>query len=339
MQRRYKPDFCFNSSDIYKFSNPKKWGLTKKIALSITSDGGLQYTCAMIFLHYMWYVLLDIIENNVTFEFPLLGKDKAYLFVKAVDGEEFKKLYALGKFSDIDFIKTGFTGFQICFKWNTKNGWHEKWCYISWRLKNYFIAKINNGTKYDSTETVYCERYLDAIYNEFPQLSIKQLEKLVKYGLRMFYLYNKKGGDIYLRNYSYVAYFGRVFYSSLKFSYYRKIKLQIKYRVMYLLAHKPFTGKYYFGLKQEDFDKIKYKKGGHRRRKNFHFDRLYLFKIPEECECFGYKYIFEIDFKEDVGCMYRWDNATVRCPRMILKYNKITKKHEPVSNVEKEWKS
>lgn len=45
----------------------------------------------------MFLVIDDIIENNVTFEFPLKADAKAELYVKTFMGEDFRVLYQLGK--------------------------------------------------------------------------------------------------------------------------------------------------------------------------------------------------------------------------------------------------
>lgn len=98
----------------------------------------------------MFLVIDDIIENNVTFEFPMKGDLKAELYVKTFMGEDFRVLYKLGKWAGIDFLKSEFTGYQIYFKYKTRNGTlREKPVYITRRSgKDKFYQKINEGKKY-----------------------------------------------------------------------------------------------------------------------------------------------------------------------------------------------
>lgn len=58
-------------------------------------------------------VLNDIIENNVTFQLPGLGYYKGKIHMEPIKGEEFMDLRAKGKFANIDFLETFFTGYQM----------------------------------------------------------------------------------------------------------------------------------------------------------------------------------------------------------------------------------
>ena len=51
----------------------------------------------MVFTYFIYQVVLDIIENNVTFEFPLKGRARAEFYVKVFQGEDFQRLYKAGK--------------------------------------------------------------------------------------------------------------------------------------------------------------------------------------------------------------------------------------------------
>ena len=104
----------------------------------------------MVFTYFIYQVVLDIIENNVTFEFPLKGRARAEFYVKVFQGEDFQRLYKAGKWPDIDFLNSEFTGYQIYFRYKTKNGQEkEKPVYISHKnARDIFHQKINEGKKY-----------------------------------------------------------------------------------------------------------------------------------------------------------------------------------------------
>ena len=67
-------------------------------------------------LKWVDLVLLDIIKNNITFEFPMTGGYSASIYVKCFQDEDFRKLYSGGKFLGIDFIASEFKGYQIFYQ-------------------------------------------------------------------------------------------------------------------------------------------------------------------------------------------------------------------------------
>lgn len=62
-----------------------------------------------VFLYAIYLVLLDIIENNVTFVLPT--SKRAQIQMQAVTGDAFVKARKNGKFKEIDFIKSNYTGY------------------------------------------------------------------------------------------------------------------------------------------------------------------------------------------------------------------------------------
>lgn len=58
-------------------------------------------------------ILTDIIENNVTFKLQGFGYQGGEIHMEAVQGEDFKKLQAKGKFKGVDFLESLFTGYQM----------------------------------------------------------------------------------------------------------------------------------------------------------------------------------------------------------------------------------
>ena len=145
---RYYTGFCFTSRDLFENWNYKQLGIGPKIYRD-------KYHCecpieflAKIFLYYMFFVLLDIIENNVTFVLPLKGNRHAMIHVKVFDGDLFQKLYSRGKFMGIDFLSSLFKGYQLFFSYNYRGGEREKPIYINNKMKQLFYSYINNGKVY-----------------------------------------------------------------------------------------------------------------------------------------------------------------------------------------------
>lgn len=144
----YKTGYCFTSRDLFEGWDYLSLGIKKKVYYHTYHFQSLDYFIASIFLYYMYLVLLDIIENNTTFVFPLKGNRHAMIHVKVFDGDEFQRLYAGGKFIGIDFLSSLFKGYQLYFRYNYRGGEREKPIYINNKMKELFYGYINNGKEY-----------------------------------------------------------------------------------------------------------------------------------------------------------------------------------------------
>ena len=56
-------------------------------------------------------IVEDIIENNTHFLLPTLGTNEAYLYMNKTSGNNFKKAVKHGKWRDVDFLTSNFTGY------------------------------------------------------------------------------------------------------------------------------------------------------------------------------------------------------------------------------------
>lgn len=97
-------------------------------------------------------MLNDIIENNVTIELPSLLYYKGQIHFEPIKGEEFEKLREKGKFSNIDFLETLFTGYQL---YLYISGKHDTFLarrkfpiYMNSFYKNKLETLVNEGKTY-----------------------------------------------------------------------------------------------------------------------------------------------------------------------------------------------
>lgn len=102
---------------------------------------------ASILIYCFHLILLDIIENNVTFVLPVVSR-RASIFVKPITGRTFEHLYRMGSFEGLDFLKTNFIGYRLCFQYQTKESVKEKPIYIDKTLKQRLYDNANNGMIY-----------------------------------------------------------------------------------------------------------------------------------------------------------------------------------------------
>jgi len=147
------------------------------------------------------------------------------------------------------------------------------------------------------------EDYYDRIKEKFPELTEKQISKILTFGFRSFYTCNLYGGDVLSKSPYLTVYCGQTFIDPYKFTKYRAMKLRVKLRVKYKKKNPIWNGYYYFGLTDEDFAYYKSQMNSTgRRRHKFHFKKLKFYKVLEEVltstVC---NHVFRMPFPLDVG--------------------------------------
>ena len=66
-----------------------------------------------VFREGVQQILDDIIENNVTFKIQGIGYQGGELHMEAITGSDFEHAKQYGKFQNIDFLESLFTGYQL----------------------------------------------------------------------------------------------------------------------------------------------------------------------------------------------------------------------------------
>lgn len=270
---KYKTGYCFTAPELFPNLKNREIKVPKEYYRVKVRSCKFLYGQVLTYAFYL--IIKDMIENNVTFLFPLFGNKEASLYIKSVDGEEFKYAYQRGCFAGIDWLQSNFTGYQIYMEWINGTYGNEKPIYISHNVKDIFYEKINSGKKYYATELVEIHKYWDAICERFPMLNLEQIKRIVVYGMQYFYTVTSYGGDVLLKSRYFTMYSGYFFSDELKFYEYWRKKTTTKLRIMYN-RKKEYNGYYYFGLTDELYQKQKDKKV-------MHFDRLLVFKLEKEC--------------------------------------------------------
>ena len=144
----YKTGYCFLTRDLFDGYNLKNLGLkTSYVQDKYHIKDFSDFVC-QVFTFFMYCVLVDIIENGVTFIFPLKGNRHAMIHVKVFGGEQFQRMYAGGKFMGIDFLNSMFRGYQLFFSYNSRTGEREKPIYISHNFRDILYGYINEGREY-----------------------------------------------------------------------------------------------------------------------------------------------------------------------------------------------
>ena len=144
---RYYTGYCFTAYDLFETFNKKQLKIRRDTVQNKYGVNKKQLFCASVLIYCFYLILLDIIENNVTFVLPT-GNKEAVLQVKQFEGDIFKKMRQRGCFDRIDVVMSNFKGYQIYFRYQLKDGYREKPIYINEKIKKLFIDNINNGKQY-----------------------------------------------------------------------------------------------------------------------------------------------------------------------------------------------
>lgn len=144
----YTTTHCMTSVDFFRKFNKKKIKLLKKEFCKAYKADDKQELSAKVFTYCLYLIMLDIINNNVIFALPSVFGNDSEIAMKTFQDEEFKKVYRLGKFNDIDFLQSGFKGYQIFYNYESNGNVKEKPIYINHKLKDIITKKVNNGKIY-----------------------------------------------------------------------------------------------------------------------------------------------------------------------------------------------
>lgn len=97
-------------------------------------------------------VIDDVIDNNVTFKVPSFGYYGGEIHFQAFKDQEFIDVRKKGKFKEIDFLATNFTGYQLYLFLHSKkdNFLHKRKfpIYFAGEQKKRFVQNVNGGKNY-----------------------------------------------------------------------------------------------------------------------------------------------------------------------------------------------
>ena len=277
--------------------------------------------CYRVFRECVKLIVDDIIDNDVEFRLPT-GSRKTSLLMHTYREEDFKRARQNGKFSEVDFLDSAFTGNQIIlYMYGHRNMPKTKQVYVNKELKQRITDYTHQKRVYYGKHPKTLKDYYDAIQAKFPKIPATDLHKILNFGWKSLYLINSYGGDVLIKDSGFWFYIGELRNDSLAhFEYYKK-KLRNKMRVMYNRKKIPWDGYYYFGLSEERYaEYVNSKKRRGRPRKYYEFGNVILYKMWDECSIAesGLKYFFKIPYPIDMGFTFYTDNLKTKEAEFIL---------------------
>ena len=149
MEQKFAMGHAFSGQDIFHNFPIKKLKMDYDLVKKVYSDGDKRSLATSIFIKGMQLIVEDIVENNVHFLLPTVGSNEAYLYMSKTSGNDFKKAFKSGKWRDVDFLTSNFTGYQLALtvkssKWPSK----EKPIYLDYKLKNRITELTTEGKRY-----------------------------------------------------------------------------------------------------------------------------------------------------------------------------------------------
>mgnify|MGYP006376706547 CR=1 FL=1 len=147
--KQYALGHAFNLDHIFMNFDLSKLKMSNDLCEEITGDRHRDVLVKRIFRSCVYLILNDIIDNNNTFQLPT-GARKADIHMRRIHGDEFKWARKNGKFKEIDFINSNFSGNELTLTMYNREGKpsREKPIYVDKCLKKKIIDNTNNGKQY-----------------------------------------------------------------------------------------------------------------------------------------------------------------------------------------------
>lgn len=149
MDQNFAMGHSFSSQELFHNFPIKKLKMDYDTVKKIYSDGDKRSLSASIFNKGMQLIIEDIIENNVYFLLPTLGTNESYLYMDKTSGNDFKKAIRQGKWRDVDFLTSNFTGYQLALSVKSKKRPEKKKSiYLGYKHKDRITELTNEGKRY-----------------------------------------------------------------------------------------------------------------------------------------------------------------------------------------------
>lgn len=138
---------AFNLKELFNFLDFKKLKLSTATSMKLVGSRHKELVACKIMAYCVKLVIDDIIHNNATFSLPT-HKRKAFIKMKKVEEENFVKGRRKGKWSDVDFLMSDFSGYQMTLFYMSGSVMKYKSVYVDPKRKKLITEYTNNGKQY-----------------------------------------------------------------------------------------------------------------------------------------------------------------------------------------------
>lgn len=141
-----KIGYALNASDLFKKFNVNRITTHYSILKKFYKTMEKKEMAVKIFIYGVRLILLDIIDNNVTFVLPTVKRGQIQM--KSVYGDQFISGRKNGCYQDFDFMETNHTAYHLEFRFQKKGWFKKKPIYVNRELKNKISENANKGMRY-----------------------------------------------------------------------------------------------------------------------------------------------------------------------------------------------
>lgn len=143
----YAVGYALGLKDLFKNLSFKKLKMSVAVCQKLIKNRHKEIIMAKVMKLCIKLIIDDIIYNNATFKLPT-GKKKAFLYMKKTSDDNFVGARKNGKWKDVDFLASNFSGYQMAFKYQTGGVMRERPVYLDSSNKKLITDKTNEGKQY-----------------------------------------------------------------------------------------------------------------------------------------------------------------------------------------------
>lgn len=155
--------------------------------------------------------------------------------------------------------------------------------------------------------------YVKVVSEQFPQLTEKEIKKIITFGFRMYHYVNKMGCDVLIKDditTKYTMFTGVLGYCPMKHYNIGLFKWRMKERMLYRLKKIEWDGYYYFGVNEIKYQEIR-SQIENKKKRNIQIGKISLYKVLKEIQHdHSVKHIFKVKYPTDCGYKFIIDKYT-----------------------------
>ena len=194
-------------------------------------------------------IMNRILDEKVRFKIPSVPE--AYIDFEIVTGDDFISQRQNGRFQNVDFIESDFTGYALRYYFKARGYQKSYPVYIGGDLKKKFLENVNTGVNYYTTKDVTLKDFVDEVHERFSELTKVEVSNLLLHGFRRLHSAMKFGCAITINTVKFLNCY--VYIGDLSLDPEKQIKQYSKRRDRKLRKIEgwkktPFDGYYYIGL-------------------------------------------------------------------------------------------
>lgn len=134
------------------------------------------------FKYCMALILNRMLDERKRFRVPYVRE--AYFDFEIVTEDDFMHQRQNGRFKEIDFVESDFTGYAMRYYFKTTAYQKSYPMYLGSDLKKKFLENINSGVNYYTTEDLTIHDFIDEVHERFKELEKSEVKALLGHGFR-----------------------------------------------------------------------------------------------------------------------------------------------------------